>query len=305
MTAEDVQAQLRQIAERGVGFDMNPTMMFTTAESMYSQWLDYFTRLDQEWRERVAALADALSTPPADDVGPWRPEDGDTRCQQCGQPNPIWWADNAQWNATVGGPDATDDPGGVLCPTCYHAKWLGREVRPVVTPADDVREALGNLTPLTDDDLLRIADRPGGVNDQLRAAVTAAEIDAAAEVIAEHRAGTVYPSDRAEARAILEAARQVRPHKTVTDAERSAINAALIEGLPMWTSKLEEHHARKALLDRIVRALETTREVRPHGTVTDAEVEAALDAYLDGAEPIDWQPGAMRDALKAAREVRP
>lgn len=46
-------------------------------------------------------------------------------------------------------------------------------------------------------------------------------------------------------------------------------------------------------------------EVRPHGTVTDAEVDAALDAYLDGAEPLDWQPGAMRAALEAAREVHP
>jgi len=46
-------------------------------------------------------------------------------------------------------------------------------------------------------------------------------------------------------------------------------------------------------------------EVRPRGTVTDAEVKAALDAYLDGAEPVDWQPGAMRVALEAAREARP
>lgn len=30
-----------------------------------------------------------------------------------------------------------------------------------------------NLAPLTDDDLLRIADRPGGINDQLRAAMDA------------------------------------------------------------------------------------------------------------------------------------
>ena len=59
---------LRELAQRGVGFDMNPTMIFTTAESMYSQWLDYFTRLDRAWREQVAAAADALSAPPADDV---------------------------------------------------------------------------------------------------------------------------------------------------------------------------------------------------------------------------------------------
>ena len=30
-----------------------------------------------------------------------------------------------------------------------------------------------NLAPLTDDDLLRIANRPGGINDQLRAAMDA------------------------------------------------------------------------------------------------------------------------------------
>lgn len=45
-------------------------------------------------------------------------------------------------------------------------------------------------------------------------------------------------------------------------------------------------------------------EVRLRGTVTDAEVKAALDTYLDGAEPVDWQPGAMRAALEAAREAR-
>lgn len=45
-------------------------------------------------------------------------------------------------------------------------------------------------------------------------------------------------------------------------------------------------------------------EVRLRGTVTDAEVKAALDAYLDGAESVDWQPGAMRAALEAAMVVR-
>lgn len=101
-------------------------------------------------------------------------------------------------------------------------------------PDDDVREALATVVPLTDDDLLRIADRPGGINDCLRAAVTKAEIDAAAEVIAEHRAGTVYPSDRAEAHAILKAAREVslglvRPHGTVTDAGVEAGAWALLD----------------------------------------------------------------------------
>lgn len=54
---------------------------------------------------------------------PWRPEDGDTRCQQCGRRNPIWWADTATWNLIVGG-DASREAGGILCPTCFHSKWL-------------------------------------------------------------------------------------------------------------------------------------------------------------------------------------
>lgn len=51
----------------------------------------------------------------------WEPADGDKRCQECGRENPVWWADNDDWNAIM-----PDD--GVLCPTCYHRAWL--EARP-------------------------------------------------------------------------------------------------------------------------------------------------------------------------------
>lgn len=51
---------------------------------------------------------------------PWRPQDGDTRCQECGSRNPVWWANNDDWNRLL-----PDD--GVLCPSCYHAKWLAHE----------------------------------------------------------------------------------------------------------------------------------------------------------------------------------
>jgi len=54
---------------------------------------------------------------------------------------------------------------------------------------------------------------------------------------------------------------KVRPHGAVTEDERAAINAALIRGLPLWVSAMEEGHARKALLDGIVHALEAAREV--------------------------------------------
>lgn len=53
--------------------------------------------------------------------------------------------------------------------------------------------------------------------------------------------------------------REVRPRGTVTDAERAAINGALIDGLTLWVSAIEEDHARKALLDGIVSALGAAR----------------------------------------------
>lgn len=79
----------------------------------------------------------------------WKPSDGDTVCQNCGQPNPIWFAPNEVWNRIVGGPDATDDPGGVLCPCCFMAKgddgivvW---EVRPEIAPAPVSEEDRENI----------------------------------------------------------------------------------------------------------------------------------------------------------------
>lgn len=47
---------------------------------------------------------------------------GDALCQQCGASNPCWFAPHDLWNRVVGGPDAKDDPGGVLCPTCFGIK---------------------------------------------------------------------------------------------------------------------------------------------------------------------------------------
>lgn len=47
------------------------------------------------------------------DRRPWRPEDGDGRCQQCGGLNPVWYAPNDLWNQIVGG------EAGILCPTCF------------------------------------------------------------------------------------------------------------------------------------------------------------------------------------------
>ena len=53
--------------------------------------------------------------------------DGET-CQDCGVPvvffigQTYWHAKHALWNLVMGGPRATDDPGGVVCPRCFTVR---------------------------------------------------------------------------------------------------------------------------------------------------------------------------------------
>lgn len=56
----------------------------------------------------------ALATPTTLD-----PATGDLVCGDCGRDNPVWFAPNDLWNLVMGGPDAKEDPGGILCPTCF------------------------------------------------------------------------------------------------------------------------------------------------------------------------------------------
>jgi hypothetical protein len=58
---------------------------------------------------------EALSTPAPDDPG----QSSDGLCEDCGRRVPVWFAPNALWNRVKGGPEATDDPGGLLCPCCF------------------------------------------------------------------------------------------------------------------------------------------------------------------------------------------
>src|SRR3990167_4945758 len=47
----------------------------------------------------------------------WKPSDGDTKCQVCHQPNPLWTChDNEFFNKVNGSPD------GILCPKCFEEK---------------------------------------------------------------------------------------------------------------------------------------------------------------------------------------
>ncbi len=54
---------------------------------------------------------------------PWRPEDGDSKCQSCWCANPVWWTVSEVWNETMGG-DPEREAQGILCPNCFIAKAL-------------------------------------------------------------------------------------------------------------------------------------------------------------------------------------
>ena len=72
------------------------------------------------------SIAHAVQSWPADlQRRPWRPEDGDSRCQECGRANPVWWAEDEVWNLVMGG-DAQREAGGILCPTCFIIKATER-----------------------------------------------------------------------------------------------------------------------------------------------------------------------------------
>ncbi len=47
---------------------------------------------------------------------PWKPSDGDTKCQKCFGLNPVWYCDSLMWNTVMG------NDGGILCPTCFMLK---------------------------------------------------------------------------------------------------------------------------------------------------------------------------------------
>lgn len=62
--------------------------------------------------------------------GEGRSNDDVLCCDECGRPNPVWFAPSDVWNLAVGGADATDDPGGVLCPICFIAKAETAGIKP-------------------------------------------------------------------------------------------------------------------------------------------------------------------------------
>lgn len=74
---------------------------------------------------------------------------GDGPCQDCGTPDNIrWWTDSSLWNRVMGGPDARDDPGGIVCIPCFATRAAAAglpitawRLTPVMTPEDAAVDA--------------------------------------------------------------------------------------------------------------------------------------------------------------------
>lgn len=65
-------------------------------------------------------------------------------CQDCGCHVPVWLAPSPLWNLVMGGPDATDDPGGYICVHCFIRRAEEAGQRPsawVVLPEADAPQA--------------------------------------------------------------------------------------------------------------------------------------------------------------------
>jgi hypothetical protein len=87
-----------------------------------------------------------------------------SRCGNCGSINPVWFAPNVLWNLVIGGPEATDDPGGILCPACFIERAESRGIAPT---AWELRPEVSAPPPASRDNADRLKKR-----DAIRARVT-------------------------------------------------------------------------------------------------------------------------------------
>lgn len=107
----------------------------TATRAEYALYDERYQAAEEAKRDWFAAMHDFVKNPAARalSVSGAAIEQGgaeETRCDECGGVNPVWFAPNDVWNLVVGGPDATDDPGGILCPICFIRKAEGAGVRP-------------------------------------------------------------------------------------------------------------------------------------------------------------------------------
>lgn len=130
--AADAVDRFRDVVSECLGLDENPgddalvemiRAHFGNGGPEPRRWRDFMVGAEA-MRDQILAAA---PTPPAKaeekpvvhpnrfderDVRPWRPEDGDARCQHCGRPNIVWYTDHDLWNRVM-----PDD--GVLCIGCF------------------------------------------------------------------------------------------------------------------------------------------------------------------------------------------
>lgn len=95
--------------------------------------------------DTAVGLSDNLARYPDAALLPAKAAEPVACCQDCGRPAPVWFAPNALWNRVMGGPEATDDPGGMLCPCCF----IARAERTVIVPTAWVLDIEGPLTDAT------------------------------------------------------------------------------------------------------------------------------------------------------------
>lgn len=95
-------------------------------ESALEAWLESRSKLHEQGEAMFSALlaAGSISEP-----GAGLTPDEDARLEEqkcpCGRRNPVWHASNPAWNLGMGGV-AEREAGGILCPTCFHTRWLVR-----------------------------------------------------------------------------------------------------------------------------------------------------------------------------------
>lgn len=76
---------------------------------------------------------------------------GDRKCDACHRDNPVWFAPSPLWNLVIGGPEATDDPGGVLCPICFIEKEEAAGIMPATGAWLVTKEPAASLSPPSPD----------------------------------------------------------------------------------------------------------------------------------------------------------
>lgn len=102
-------------------------------------------------------------------------------CDDCARPNPVWFAPSDLWNYVVGGPDAAEDPGGMLCPCCFIVRAEAAGVVPSAWVLTEERPSLQDDAQRETERPVRAVDR-GALYDHAERACIAEGIESAERV---------------------------------------------------------------------------------------------------------------------------